>query len=100
LIISIHIYCCCCCCCCCIWHSSIVEIRIELFKYCSSKNMEIDNQEKKEYRLMLFVQNSSYPSMCLTHWHARKKWRIEVRERVMVVVKQRRPNAFFSFSFS
>ncbi len=49
---------------------------------------------------MLFVQNSYYTSMCLTHWHARKKWRIEVRERVMVVVKQRQPNAFFSFSFS
>ncbi len=49
---------------------------------------------------MLFGQNSYYKSMCLTHWHARKKWRIEVRERVMVVVKQRQPNAFFSFSFS
>jgi len=49
---------------------------------------------------MLFGQNNYYKSMCLTHWHARKKWRIEVRERVMVVVKQRQPNAFFSFSFS
>jgi hypothetical protein len=38
---------------------------------------------------------------CVWHIGTReKKWRIEVRERVMVVVKQQQPNAFFSFSFS